>query len=984
MEVEANVFPNELSKKQILENYFDRMSAPKPMKFTKASEWLNRKAVLKEQLLECLGLSPMPERIPLNPIITGKLDREDYTVERVYFQSWPKIYASGYLYMPKNADFPAPAILCPHGHWQDGAINPVVQSRCIAFAKKGYIALAVDSVHVTDFLIGVCSIGVMTWNNIRALDYLCSLPEVDKERIGCTGASGGGQQTMYVAAIDERIEAAGIVCLVSYFKKILFSDERTHCICNHVPNLMHYTDEPEISAMIAPRPTLYLCVTGDWTSQFPEEEYPEIKNVYLLLGASDKIDCQQYDCGHDYNQQMRERVYAWFNKWLKGIDDPEEAKEPEIQTEALNTLKALSKPIPGARDWEAVIEEYRARFSFTPPNLKTATEWADYQVKFREELKKLLGEVAETPLKPSVICIEENKNYTLEKLTFETEPDIPIPGLLFIPKSVQSPAPAVIVVHPQGKAKLLPTKSALISQLLENRQIVFAIDTRLRGELKFNWFLNTVIWGRPEVGMAVHDIQRAVDYLRARSDVDETKIDCIGFGEAGLWACIAGGLDSRIRAVTCDDIGIAYKNGRSDNIIPHILRYGDLAQIAALMAPRTLFLNVPSNDENFAFVREAYQALSASENLKLTSYTIGQAKVQLPISILNQRNNIFTGGNKMTYYAYISIAGENKISIFKMNPDTGKLLFQNDVALSGGPGPLAVDPEFKFLYAGIRSNHEISSFRIDHNTGGLSNIGTVSLEADPCYIITDRKGNFLLSAYYGAGKVAVNSIGKDGAVGSPAIEWLSTAEHAHCVQTDASNKFAFVPHTVEPNAIFQFKFDENTGKLTPNDIPKAIPEEKIGPRHFCFHPNKDLLFSSNEQGSSVTAYNFDTSTGTLSPFQTISTLPEDYDGENTCAQIHITPSGEFLYVSNRGHDSIAGFSIDDATGQLSSLGQQPTEPTPRVFNIDPTGNFLFAGGQGSGKLASYRIDSQTGELKPLEIYTVGKNPMWVLIIPVQG
>ena len=335
----------------------------------------------------------------------------------------------------------------------------------------------------------------------------------------------------------------------------------------------------------------------------------------------------------------------------------------------------------------------------------------------------------------------------------------------------------------------------------------------------------------------------------------------------------------------------------------------------------------------------------------------------------------------MEYHTYISISGENKISLFKMNTDTGKLLFQKDIELSGGPGPLALDHEEKFIYAGIRSNREIASFRIDHNTGDLSLIGTMSLEADPCYIITDRKGNFLLSAYYGAGKVAVHPIGEDGVVSSPPIDWISTAEHAHCIQTDASNKFAFVPHTVEPNCIFQFKFDENTGKLTSNDIPKVVPEEEVGPRHFCFHPSKNIVYTSNEQGSSATAYNFDTSAGTLSPFQTVSTLPSDYDEENTCAQIHITPSGKFLYVSNRGHDSIAGFSIDD-TGQLSSLGQQSTEPTPRAFNIDPTGNFLYAGGEGSGKIASYRIIPLTGELEPLEIYAVGKNPMWVLFVNV--
>ena len=169
----------------------------------------------------------------------------------------------------------------------------------------------------------------------------------------------------------------------------------------------------------------------------------------------------------------------------------------------------------------------------------------------------------------------------------------------------------------------------------------------------------------------------------------------------------------------------------------------------------------------------------------------------------------------MAYYVYIPITSESKISTFTLNPDTGQLTFQRDVAVGGAPGPLAIDPESKFLYAGLRSTREIASFSIDPNTGDLSSIGSVSLEADPCYISTDGKGNFLLSAYYGAGVTSVHPISEDGVVGGPAIEWLATANKAHCIMTDASNKFAFLPHVGESNVIFQFQFDENTGALTP-------------------------------------------------------------------------------------------------------------------------------------------------------------------------
>ena len=237
-----------------------------------------------------------------------------------------------------------------------------------------------------------------------------------------------------------------------------------------------------------------------------------------------------------------------------------------------------------------------------------------------------------------------------------------------------------------------------------------------------------------------------------------------------------------------------------------------------------------------------------------------------------------------------------------------------------------------------------------------------------------------MSAYYHAGMVAIHGIGEDGAAGGAPIERLPTAAKAHCIQTDRSNKFAFVPHTAESNLIAQFRFDEETGALTPNAIPRVIAEEGAGPRHLVFHPDKDIAYVSNEQGGSVTAYRFDPSAGTLTAFQTLSTLPEDFVEHNHCAQIHMTPSGRFLYVSNRGHDSIACFVIDEVTGELSCVGRQATEPRPRAFAVDPTGSFLYAAGQESGRLASYRIDAQTGELEPLRVYDVGEHPAWVLIV----
>ena len=334
----------------------------------------------------------------------------------------------------------------------------------------------------------------------------------------------------------------------------------------------------------------------------------------------------------------------------------------------------------------------------------------------------------------------------------------------------------------------------------------------------------------------------------------------------------------------------------------------------------------------------------------------------------------------MQTHVYLSIAGENRIAIYTLDTASGAIDLQEDVAVSGSPGPLALSPCGDYLYAGLRSSREIASFHVDASTRHLTHLRTIQLDADTCYIAPDKTGRFLLSAYYGAGKVTVHAIGGDKTVQGEPIQTVETAPHAHCIETDASNRFVYVPHTMPRNAIYQFHFDEETGRLTENPVGHLSPKEPIGPRHYCLDAHKPLLYCSDEQGSSASVYAVDETEGSLSHLQTLSTLPADFEGDNTCAQIHITPNGKFLYVTNRGHDSIAGFAIDEESGQLTAIGHQLTEPTPRVFNIDETGSLLFAGGQGSGKLATYRIDGGSGELSPLAIYAVGESPMWVLFL----
>ena len=340
---------------------------------------------------------------------------------------------------------------------------------------------------------------------------------------------------------------------------------------------------------------------------------------------------------------------------------------------------------------------------------------------------------------------------------------------------------------------------------------------------------------------------------------------------------------------------------------------------------------------------------------------------------------------------YVCLQDDDKIAAFALDADTGQLTPRAEVAAAGGPSGLAINNDRRVLYVGHRTQPAISTFRIDQGSGALTLQATVAQEHAPTFMAPDRTGRFLLCAYYQGGGAAVRSLGADGAVGAPSLEWLATATGAHAIATDPSNRFAFVPHIARlndnvleppknnpgPNMIMQFRFGAQTGRLTPNSPLKVEPPELTGPRHYCFHPSRDVAYFSNEQGCSVTVYRLDAATGTLSAAQTITTLPDGYSERNTCSMIHLTASGRFLYTANRGHNSIAGFAVDPATGHLTAAGRVPTEAVPSAFGLDPEGRFLFAVGTASGRLASYRIGA-TGALTPLATQPVGQRPAAVL------
>ncbi|MBE7559123.1 hypothetical protein HS125_09305 [bacterium] len=263
------------------DQWLQRLVAIQPWTPTNLTNWEARRAAVREQILTGLGLLPFPytqdtpgDLLPLDVRYGTLVDYPDYTLQGLRIQTWENVYAYGFLYMPKGGSPPYPAILNPNGHFQYESRDPVIQSRCIGLARKGFIALSINSVHPFDDRVNLWPQSGMIWDNMRALDYLHSRPDVDPDRIGSTGASGGSQQTFYLMATDDRLDAAVPVVMPSYFKEIMTTRSGLHHFCNWVPYLMRLTDTPEICATFAPKPAFYISTSQDWTYRWPVEGCP--------------------------------------------------------------------------------------------------------------------------------------------------------------------------------------------------------------------------------------------------------------------------------------------------------------------------------------------------------------------------------------------------------------------------------------------------------------------------------------------------------------------------------------------------------------------------------------------------------------------------------------------------------------------------------------------------------------------------------------
>ncbi len=312
------------------------------------------------------------------------------------------------------------------------------------------------------------------------------------------------------------------------------------------------------------------------------------------------------------------------------------------------------------------------------------------------------------------------------------------------------------------------------------------------------------------------------------------------------------------------------------------------------------------------------------------------------------------------------------MSTWSINPDDGVLTELGRSDLMSNVGPTAVDPDGTYLHAAQVSDMAVTSFSVAAD-GVLTELETINVGHRPVYLSVDATGQWLLGASFGGDLIRVYAIEGDGTLVETPVVALDVQARPHAIVLDPTNQFVLVPHR-DSNLTEQYLFDENTGGLTANAVPSVAAPGGAGPRHLVFSPDGDHAYLGNEFDSTVSHYTFDSVSGTLALVDTVSTLPRQVD--NTVADIHITPDGQNVYVSNRGHDSIAIFSVGPGGG-LAANGHAPTEPRPRDFHLTPDGNYLYAAGQDSGMLASYTIEAD-GSLTAGATYDVGEGASWVL------
>lgn len=651
--------------------------------------WTRRAEEVRRRILVASGLWPMPTRPALVPVIHGKVERDDYTVEKVYFESFPGLYVTGNLYRPKGGEGRKPGILSPHGHWQDGRFHDhgpekvkreielgaekfevggrhPVQARCVHLARMGCVVFVydmlgyADSVPLTQELAhgfrkqrpelsgrerwGLFSaqaelrlqnvFGLQLWNSMRALDFLAELPDVDPSRLGVTGESGGGTQTMILAAVDDRPAAIFPAVMVS-------TAMQGGCTCENASLLRVETGNIEFAALAAPRAQ---AMTGanDWTREIETKGLPQLKAVYELMGAPGKVEAKYFPFEHNYNAPSRAMMYGFMSKVLGlGESVPEERDYVPLSREEASVWNAAHPKPPCDEDAEVRLlqvldaDARRAVASAVP---RDGSGKAGYDRAVGDAIRTMVGRAFPTPeqISHEVESEEDGGDHSRYLIRVRREPGPEtLPTLVLHPKEWNGRV--VVWVHPEGKKSLLgadgsPHPAALA--LVRRGVSVAAADLLGQGDHSggLDWshtrsvenpreFLGyTAGYNHTLFAQRVHDVLNLLAGIK-HHPLNPRRIDLLALGGAARWAAPAGfvagqGVVSGMALQTGNFRFGAITEIRDPDLWPGAVRYGDLPGLLSVCAPIPMWV-ADDGAEELEVVRVCYRGAGASEKLKV-------------------------------------------------------------------------------------------------------------------------------------------------------------------------------------------------------------------------------------------------------------------------------------------------------------------------------------------------------------------------------
>jgi cephalosporin-C deacetylase-like acetyl esterase len=631
---------------------------------TKA-DWQSRQKKVKETLIKTVG--PFPEKTPLNPQITGIIKKEGYKIDNVIYESMPGFYVTGSLFLP-DGNGKKPAILFTSGHAQNSFRHESYQFMILNLVKKGFIVFAIDPISQGErvqlfdpeknasaigpttlehnylgnktLLSGVSLARYFIWDGIRAVDYLLTRKEVDSERIGVTGQSGGGTQAAYIFAFDDRVKAGAPVNYITGFRRLLESIGPQDAEQNFYHGIMNGLTHADLLEVRAPNPALICAGTRDFFSiQGAREAYAEISKAYKAFGKEENIGMVEDDFGHGYTEKLREGIYDFFQKNLNLTGNPGDenvailAPEELMVTRTGNVASSIEKA-------QTVFDLNKKEAQKQIESLQDARKnIAIHLNKVQQEAKKLSGYRPPDENIQSVFRGRyQREGYSVEMYALHGEGECIIPLLLFIPETGNNFS-SIIYLHPKGKITDAAT-GGRIEELVKKGYLVAAPDVSGIGEVKDdNYGTNylALLIGRSIVGIQAGDVNRVVNFLKQRPDVDPEKLGAVAFDELGPTLLHAAAFDKSISSVTLIDPLISYQTiienkfyntTLTNSFVAGALTAYDLPDLAAILSPAKLnLINIRDGEKkcidadiknsDIEFIKTAWHEKNASSQLHI-------------------------------------------------------------------------------------------------------------------------------------------------------------------------------------------------------------------------------------------------------------------------------------------------------------------------------------------------------------------------------